>query len=390
MQNCLRTIWISIISLSASAGGFASVTIVGHEGAIVPIEQIAQSSTSSQSQSAPNAQDHSLSVTDDQIVAAKQALQQKYRTFNDALLDYDNFDALQVMALRQWAMENYLQERRALAEEKQKVKLDAIRGSISRSIEEKEASNDPSLIVQNRELDDKITEAKRKAIYETPLRIDTQKIDPYGDKMITINSIVNTPTAVSFFDSLGSPYPIKQISPKTNSLFQLDTINQNILVISAQDGSKYQTVTGFVFLEDVQQPVPFSITNNPKAESDVKRNIVLPSISPLSDKKTETIMAEMNATRGKSDPAMFMFLNGRRVPQAQEMTLVGLSEASQAWVYQQYMYIRSPHLMLYDTLQVERLGTWYVFKAPIRDTYWFSVANREKEVAVVKKALGDS
>lgn len=388
MQNCLRTIWISLISLSVSAGGFASVTIVGHEGAIVPIEQIAQSTPPSQSSS--SSQENSWSITDDQIAAAKQALQQKYRSFDDALLDYDKLDSLQVMGLRQWAMENYLQEQRVLAEEKQKFKLEAIRGKIERSIEEKEVTNDPSLIVQNREIDDKITEAQRKPIYETQLRIDTQQIDPYGDKMITINSVVNTPTAISFFDSLGSPYPIKQVSPKQNSLFQLDTINQNILVVSAQENSAYKTITGFVFLEDVQQPVPFSITNNPKAESDVKRNIVLPSISPLSDKKTETIMAEMNATRGKSDPAMFMFLNGRRVPQAQEVTLVGLSEASQAWVYQQYMYIRSPHLMLYDTLQVERLGTWYVFKAPIRDTYWFSVANREKEVAVMKKALGDS
>ncbi|MBY7854258.1 DotH/IcmK family type IV secretion protein [Vibrio fluvialis] len=352
----------------------------------MPIEQIAQPIPSSPSISKENLS----SLTDDQIVTAKEDLQTRFQTFDEALLELDNLSSLQRMGLRQWAMENYVQEQRQLAKEKQRSKLSSIRGSIEQKIEEKEASNDPTLIVQNRELDDKITEAQRKDIYETPLRIDTQQIDPYGDKMIVINSVTNTPTAVSFFDSLGSPYPIKQISPNDNELFALETVNPNILLISAKDASKYQSIAGFVFLEGVQQPVPISITNNPKSESDVKRNVVLPSISPMSDKQTEIIMAEMNSTRGKSDPAMFMFLNGRRVPQALEMSLIGLSDASQAWIYKNYMYIRTPYMMRYDTLQVERLGTWFIFKAPIRDTYWFTVANREKEVTVVKKDEGNS
>ncbi|MBF4437375.1 hypothetical protein ERJ77_23410, partial [Vibrio anguillarum] len=159
--------------------------------------------------------------------------------------------------------------------------------AIKSSIKEKKVTNNPALIKEVRTIDLNIKQAQSEPVFEPKIKITSQDVDPYGDALIKVNSLMNRPTAISFFDSIGTPYPIIKTSPEENASFDIETVNKNILIVKAKE--EFVSITGFVFLEGVQQPIPFELHSNPKNESDVKRNIILPSISPLSTEEMQSM-----------------------------------------------------------------------------------------------------
>lgn len=381
MLNHRRALTAAIMTMSFSAYASSSVKIVGNNGDIVPIEQLAaQTSATSTSTPAITLSPSTQRTPEENIDQIKQRLKTEFASFEDALLVMDNLSDIEKSALRDWAVDKYVAERRDVVRQKERARLEETKLQVERDMGTKRVINDPELIRKNRIIEADALAAESAPLYESTIKIDTQNIDPYGNQIININSVLNAPTAISFFDSLGTPYPIVKVSPEETSAFKVETINQNILVVKAE--SAFQTVTGFVFLEGVQQPIPMRLTSNPKAESDIKRNIVLPSISPLSTEKTELIMAELSTQRGENDPVMYQFLNNRHVPKAIPQKITGLDSSSLAWKYNGHMYIRTQHYMPYDKIRVSSLGIWYVFKAPIRQTYWFSVNGKEVEASI--------
>ncbi len=361
---------ISIFIVATSA--YASVSIVTQDG-ILPIEEIARNKPQPTSTDSANYSPEKQTVT-------PLSLLRKYGTIENALFNLDNLSQGEQEVLRDLAIQELVATHRKIETRKRKVNLDQITSDINYSNDLHETTNNPEQIKQRRIINANIEKAKSEDIYTPQLSIETKPIDPEGNDVISVNTKVNSPAAVSFFDQLGNPYPIVKFLPKTNTEFDIETINENILIIKANND--FKTVSGFIFLKGISQPIPLYLTSNPEFSLNTKLNIQVPKISPDAPQTIESALDNYTNTSNKDDSAMYRFLNGRNVPNSQRINIEGLPRNSQSWRYNKHVYIKTPQNMLYDMIDIKRIGDWKIYKAHPRSSYWFSINGRDTEVFV--------
>lgn len=357
----------------------ASVVIVGDQGEVLPIEQIA---TQTQSYEPKTYSPKREVVTQEQLL-------KKWGTIENAIFNLKKLDAAEQETLRDIALQDMQRQHAKLAQQKFEAKADAITRDIGYDIELHKVTNDPEKIIERRKIDETINRAQTTPLFEPTVNMDSQLFDPELDSLITVNTMVNRPTALSFFDQMGNPFPILKTIPNATeqSPFAYETINENILIISANE--HYKTVSGFIFLKTINQPIPIRYTSDPTKRVDVKRNIQIPQTSPTADVSIQNAMLTFSDVKKDNDPAMFSFLSGRSVGGSKRIKIDGLPTRSQAWRYKKHVYIKSTATMKYDVLGAKSSGDWKIFKAYPRESYWFSIDGTDREVFVMDNAYTD-
>ncbi|WP_390240765.1 DotH/IcmK family type IV secretion protein [Vibrio sp. R78045] len=367
------TIWIQrglIMALSLSQVSIASssVTIVSSHGEILPIEKIASSAqTRSEIQSHQNA-------------SSEQELLAKYGTIENALYRLDDLSPSELNVLQQIALKDMTKKHRKIAKAKHDVRVLSISDGIDQSNEVHKASNNPEQIIERRVINDQINQAQRKPIYETVVDMTSETIDPELNQLINVNTMVNRPTAISFYDSMGNPYPIVNFLPKESTPFKFEPFNENILIVTAEQN--HNSISGFVFLKAINQPIPIMYNANPNSKVDVKKNIHIPITSPDAKLSVSPISESYSSLTQNDERAMFAFLNGRSMSGSERITIDGLPPRSQAWKYKKHIYIKTTANMKHDIIGGKSSGNWKIYKAYPRSSYWFSINGRDTEVFV--------
>lgn len=374
---------LAFTSVSASA----AITVVGQgagNNVIVPIEQLKESANEEYSKikvdvRQPNNQ--FKKVMDEQSSQeVEDYLFKKYGSIEKMLLHMDKLNPYQQSVLRKITINDYMNKSQEIAVMKNEVKLRATERSISENLDMDQVIYNPENIKAARLIQQKAIKAENEPLFEQKINIKTKQIDPTSDQQIVVNTAKDRPTALIFFDSLGTPYPITKTIPKSTSAFTFETVSENQLIISAS--TNFKQVAGFVFLEGVSQPIPVQYSSNPTRDIDVKLNFILPTISPESDHTVEKLTVSASEFSKTNDPVMYLILNGRGVPKAKQLKIDGLPETDRAYKYKKHIYFRSKSQMKYDVLDAIRLGGWYVYKAHPRPQYWFESNQREVEVSV--------
>ncbi|ACH64707.1 hypothetical protein VFMJ11_B0130 (plasmid) [Aliivibrio fischeri MJ11] len=356
-------------SIMASSS-YASISIVTQDG-VLPIEEIAKNKPSIKNQS-------NLSTPSSNVSAL--SLLRKYGNIENALFNLDKLTTEEQEILRELVFQEMIDTHQKIEARKRKVSLSQIESDIEHSNNIHAVTNDPKQIKERRIINANIEKAQNEDIFKPTLSIDTKQIDPESNDVVSVNTKINSPAAISFFDQLGNPYPIVEVLPKNNTVFDIDTINENILIIKANHN--FKNVSGFIFLKGVSQPIPLFISSNPDFALNTKLNIQVPKISPDAKQSVESVLDHYTSVNSQDDPAMFRFLNGRNVPKSKRINIDGLPSNNQSWRYNNFIYIKTPLDMLYDMVDIKRIGNWKIYKAHPRSSYWFSINGRDTEVFV--------
>lgn len=370
-----------MIALSASAG----VQIVSDDG-IVAISDLAKSEFTSPSPTAEQQnQDYDSDTrryySEEQI---KRSLFRKYKSVQQMLLHLDKLDFAEKNVVRELAIEQMMEQERRLNDIKTKQKVTIIQREHEKENSEYEALNDPEQIKRRREFDSSVAKAQNKPIFENDINVRQELYDPSSTEQILINNRVNRPTVVSFFDVMGSPYPIAQHIPDNattkSESFNVTKVNSNQLLIVTN--ADFKEVSGFVFLKGAPQPVAFLLTSNADQDLDAKINIALPTVSPDSELTSESIKIPFEKLNKDDDHNMSLVLSGRPPAEAKSLHIDGLPRNSTGYRIGDYYYIRTQSQMKYEVHSANRFGSWYVFKAYPKSTYYFYVNNKETRVTV--------
>ncbi len=350
----------------------ASVTIVSQNGEVLPIEKIGKPNQA-------NNTSYSKSGTQN-AVDAKSALLQKYGSIDEALVNYDQLNRIEVSALRELALEEMKRQHEQVAKEKNKAKVEAIERDLSYNNEAYQAANNPEIILKRRQINDVINKAKKIELHKPTVNMTSEMFEPELNGLIAVNTITNRPTALSFFDQMGNPYPIVKFIPQETADFKFETINDNIIIVRAENN--YAALSGFVFLKNINQPIPIQYTALPEKKVDVKKSIYVPQTSPTADTSVESAHLSFSSVTKEDDGSMFSFLNGRTVAGSKLITIEGLPARSRSWKHNGYIYIKTTANMKYDVLDAKSSGNWKIYKAYPRESYWFSINQRDTEVFV--------
>ncbi|ELP5729316.1 hypothetical protein QTV44_002583 [Vibrio vulnificus] len=378
---------IIVSSHPASAG----VTIVNSDGSELPITQ----STTTERYN-PDAQIESIanltlptsenSTNSEQI---EKELIEQYGSLENIILASDTFNEERRTVARNMLFAKRHRELLELNQLKHEAKLKEIQTVLEQRNDIYRASNDPKEIIEKRRTDDVIAAAQSVPLYDAQVSIKTSPFDPESDGRITINSTLNNPSAISFYDEMGSMFKIVKTIPAMaggdgnsgGAPFHIEAVNEYTLIVSAANNHKQ--VSGFIFLDHVNQPIPITYTSNPTMHNDTRSNYILPMISPESDQTIKSLSIDISKVRNdETDPIMYRFMHVQPVPSAKPLDVIGLPPSTKAWKYKDHVYFRTQHILQYEIQHSVRLGSWYVFKANPRTSYWFSFNNRDVEVAV--------
>lgn len=381
-------IMLMIISGQPTSAG---VTIVGSDGSELPITQNATAEPYN-----PNLQIESItslnlpiSEKDTDHEQIEKDLLEQYGSLENVILASDSFDEEKRTIVRNMLFEKRHRELLELDLLKHQAKLQEIKTALGQSNDIYRASNDPQEIIDRRRTDDVIAAAQSVPLYDPQVSIKTAPFDPESDGRISINSTLNNPSAITFYDEMGSMFKIVKTIPAMASgdgnnggaPFHIEAVNEYTLIVSA--ASNHKQVSGFIFLEHVDQPIPITYTSNPMVHNDTRSNYILPLISPESDQTIESLNIDISKVRNdETDPVMYRFMHVQPVPSAKSLDVIGLPPSTKAWKYKDHVYFRTQHILQYEIQHSVRLGSWYVFKANPRTSYWFSFNNRDVEVAV--------
>ncbi|EGQ9239464.1 hypothetical protein F7U72_19330 [Vibrio vulnificus] len=363
----MTTLTMALI-FSVTANSNAAVTIVDYSG-VVPIADI------NNTQLAFDANSHQNYDVDE----VKRQLFEKYHTVENMLLYSEKFSEAQKSVLRELTMQLIRQQNKQIFEQRRTAKIEAIQEQIDTDQKEHEAINDPKKIVERRQFNAKVTEAEKAPIYNSNIQIETIPYDPTGSKQITINNRVNRPSVISFFDTIGHAFTIDDYFPKDTTTFEIIKKGSNQLLVSAK--VDFETLSGFVFLDNEPQAIPVLFTSDPKKNLDVKKNIILPSIAPTNKGDVEVSVVPLENLNKEDDPNMYRILHG--LPnQAKPLKNKGLPKDSSVYAFEDFVYIRTRQEMKYDIYSAISIRGLYVYKARPRNSYWFIVDNKEVEVQV--------
>lgn len=361
----ISTALIASMTLHANA----AVTIVG-QSSITPIEELAKTE-----------QPYVDSDTGKTYDRAQVKLQlfERYKTVQNMVMYSDRFSEIQKSVLQELLlshMEQISKEKEIL---KQQAKIQAIKSEQANQNEAHATLNDPDVIKQRRIINANKTEAEKVTIFESKINIDTERFDPNSDAQLNINNRVNRPSVLAFFDITGQPYTITSFFPTETDSFEFVRKGTNQLLISAKES--YGELSGFVFLENEPQAIPVLYTSNPKRELNVKKNIILPTLSPTSSEDISQTTVPLSQLNNSDDPVMYQILHGRPTD-AKQLKQSGLPRDSSVYRTDEYTYIRTRAQMRYDIDSAINVRGLYVYRAHSRQTYWFDVNNQEQRVTV--------
>ncbi len=368
---------LSLLLFTASSLS-ASVSIVSDNGEVLPIEKLSQAAANSPAYTTSipkttNQQTQRSRVTPADII-------QKYGSIENAIYNLPELTPSEQETLRVMALEDMKRQHALMEQEKTEAKVEAIQRAIGNDNAVYKATNNPTQIVERRKTNSEIKKARKTEIHKPTVNMTSETFEPELNGLVTVNTAVNRPTALSFFDQMGNPYPVVKYLPETATDFKFETYNENVLIISANDN--YGSLSGFVFLKNINQPIPVMYTANPENQVDVKKNILVPQTSPTAETSYENAMMTFASVTRDDDPAMFAFLNGRTVSGSRLITIDGLPARSRAWKYKDYVYIKTTGHLKYDMVDAKRSGDWKIFKAIPRESYWVTINGRETEVFV--------
>lgn len=368
-----RYVLTTLISLCVASNAWGAIEVVSSNDAIIPIDQLAKDSTIYDVNSHKNYNRNKI----------KTQLFNKYKTIDNMLLHVDKFSSVERDVMRELYSITVADQQAKIDELKQQQKINLLRMRLKNQAEQYKTLNNPHSITERRKQEDKVQQAQRKALQRATINIQTTQFDPNSSEQITINTVINRPSVISFFDMTGSPYHIASHIPSKeteNTEFEVIKKNKNQLLILAKEN--YREISGFVFLEGVSQPIPIFLSSDTNRKIDVKRNVILPSVSPHSEEKAKKVAVAIQQLNKDDDPVMYRLLNGRPVPDATSLKVDGLPPNSNAYRHGKFVYIRTQEQMLYDIHSAIVLGSWYVYKAYPRASYWFHVNNTDHEVRV--------
>ncbi|MDN3661066.1 DotH/IcmK family type IV secretion protein [Vibrio agarivorans] len=354
---------------SAVLSANAAITIVGHDSGIVPINQLEGQ------QLDVDANTHKQYDRN----AIKKDLFNRYGNVENMLLYSDKFSEQQKSVLRELTMQLIQNQNKQIASHKHKVKIDTLKDQIEQEDEVDAVINDPDRIVEKRRKSAEVEAAKKKLIYKPQIAIDTEHFDPNQASQIELNNRVNRPSVISFFDTTGHPYTITSYFPTDAQTFELVQKGANQLLVSAKE--EFEMLSGFVFLENEPQPIPFLLTSDPKHPIDVKRNVILPSVAPSNEAKVEQSVVPLSKLNKGDDPIMYEILHGLPTS-AKALKQSGLSSDSRVYQSGEFTYIRTRALMKYEIDSAINIRGLYVYRARSRSSYWFNVNNREQKVSI--------
>ncbi|WP_281188460.1 DotH/IcmK family type IV secretion protein [Vibrio harveyi] len=348
----------------------AAVTIVGYNSnTITPIDQLEGES--------PSVDANTLQSFDRNEV--KKQLFAKYHSVENMVLYSEKMPEIERSVVQELAMQLVREQNTRIAEEKRTSKIEALQDEIKTQDAEYRELNNPDVIIQRRKHNAKVTEAEKSQVYQSTIEIETIKFDPSSAGQIELNNRVNRPSVISFFDTTGHPYTISSYFPTDTKIFELVKKGDNQLLISAK--SDFETLSGFIFLENEPQAIPVLFTSNPKKPLDVKRNVILPSIAPSNTADVEVSVVPLANLNKEDDPVMYRILHGLPT-KAKELRQNGLPRDSSVFRYGDFIYIRTRQEMKYDIDSAINIRGLYVYKAYPRSFYWFNVDNREVRVDV--------
>lgn len=360
---------LSAMLASAVFSAHAAITIVGHDSGIVPINQL-QGERLDVDANTHKEYDRN---------AIRKDLFNRYGNVENMLLYSDKFSEQQKSVLRELTMQLIKSQNRQIASQKHQAKLDTLNEQIKQDDEFNAILNDPDRIVTRRKKNAEVEEAQKKLLYKPQIVIDTQHFDPNVASQVEINNRVNRPTVISFFDTTGHPYTITSFFPTNTETFELVQKGTNQLLVNAK--LEFEILSGFVFLENEPQPIPFVLTSDPKQAIDVKRNVILPSVAPSNEAKIEQSVVPLSKLNKGDDPLMYEILHGLST-NAKPLKQTGLPSDSRVYQSGEFTYIRTRAQMKYDIDSAINIRGLYVYRARSRSSYWFNVSNKETKVTI--------
>nr|WP_275666843.1 DotH/IcmK family type IV secretion protein [Vibrio tubiashii] len=371
-----------ILTVAISAPSIGGVKIVSGDG-VVPIAELANSPVST-NQNSPQSDFDSNTHRAYNPTRVKADLFAKYGSIDQMLLHIDGMTLAEQNIVRDMALQKMLEQKARIHKLEKEQRLNVIEQEQDTSIAEYGAYNNPDQVIQRRVIDDNVKRAQSIEIHKIGVNVRNEAYDPNTTKQLVINTTVNRPTVLSFFDTLGAPYTISEHVPNQanakSTSFTLTKMGSNQLLIAAN--TDYKSISGFVFLKGAPQPVAFLLQSRPDLDRDAKVNIMLPDVSPDNKATVESIKVPFEKLNKDDDPYLAAVLSGRIPQNAKNLMISGLPSNSSAYRIGDFYYIRTQAEMKYEIHSANRVGSWYVFKAYPKATYYFYVNNVKTKVTI--------
>lgn len=302
-------------------------------------------------------------------------INQLYETYGTIELIVENLDQLdyETKELVRSHLTN-LELKRLTAIGEQTFKLEKHESSKSKKYEmyRYEQANNAEDILKKRKIKLEAEQAQYALLVNPPESlIDTIEFDPSIPQELLINVYPGFPSAISFYDATGAPWPVLQVKLGAKGIFTAQKSPLSMISMEAlKPGAQH---SGWFVLQDLDTVVPFRISSKYGPYVNTRRQIAIPQIGPNARPEKMTSTQKVHAeSMGKE---AFAFINGtaRGIAGAEVRTVTGIPAI--AYLYNDYVYLRTTAELKGATgtlFDQSSQGNFNLYKLSKRAFYWFS------------------